>query len=319
MHRLIAGTTMAALMVFQVSVASSTEGAGADEPIFARINDLVISQSDFETIFRAAVRHKYYHGRVPPEELEKFRRQVADDLVTQTLLYDEALAAGIKPDRKKIAQGIEAFDLKNASNPNWKARRERVIPRLVERLERQDLIEKIEANVRDLAQPDSAATRDYYLDHPDKFTEPERLGLALILLRVSPAASEETWREAEARLDRLRQRVEAGEEFAVLATQHSEHRSAADGGNLGYLHRGVLEDKVEAQLDHLGPGQTGTPIRLLEGVALFRLVSVQPARLRSFTEVHERARELLHRHLQDEAWNAYVNALRSSANVYIND
>ena len=318
MRKLIAAAGLAALSLTFNAVAVSQESSQDSEPVFARINDLTISQSEFEAIFQSAVRYKYYHGRVPAEELAEFRKKVTDDIITQVLVHDQALQLGIEPDRDKINEGIDAFNLKNAANPDWEARRDKVIPSLIERLERQDLLEQMEARIRDLPPPAPAEVKQYYLDTPEKFTEPERLRVSVILLGVPPAASEATWVETGTAASELRQRILDGEDFAELAKRHSAHPSAVNGGDLGYLHQGMLETRVQQQLETLELHQLGEPLRLLEGVGLFRLDGVQPAQLRPYDEVKERAADLLYREQQDAAWQSYVNTLRSSANVYIN-
>ena len=117
----------------------------------------------------------------------------------------------------------------------------------------------------------------------------------------------------------LKQRAEAGEDFGELARKHSEHLSAATNGDLGYLHLGLLEENVQQKIEALEVNQLSDPLRVLEGITLFRLNGVQPAKLKSFEEVKHRATDLLYQELQDIAWESYVDALKSSAYVYVND
>lgn len=317
MRRLMVGLGLAALLVTFQSNAGNPDPAAKQGPIFAQIDDLTISRDEFETIFQAAVRYKYFHGKVPAEELEKFRKQVADDIVNQQLVLNQALKQGLQPDRDKINQGVDAFNLQNANNQDWETQREKVIPQLVKKLERQDLFEKMEARVRDIPAPDSAAVKQFYLDRPEKFTEPERRWVSVILLKVPPFAGEDGWLEAEAESGSLKQRIESGEDFAALAKKHSEHPSAINGGDLGFLHSGVLEPVVQQKIDALEINRLSNPIRVLEGITLFRLNGVEPAQLKSYPEVIERATNLLYRELQDSAWESYLSELRSSANVYV--
>lgn len=251
MQGFMVGIGLAALlMVFQAN-ADNPDSAADQGSIFAQIDDLTISKDEFEAIFQSAVRYKYFHGKVPQEELEKFRKQVAEDIVTQQLVYNQALKLGLQPDREKINEGVDAFDLQNINNPEWQARREKVLDKLVAKMERQDLIEKLEASVRDIPLPDASAVRQFYLDNPEKFTEPERRRVSVILFKVPPYAAEDEWLEAEAELASLKQRVESGEDFAALAKKYSGHASAASGGDLGFLHQGVLEPVVQQKVEAL--------------------------------------------------------------------
>jgi hypothetical protein len=288
--------------------------------VFARIDDLTITSTEFESIFKAAVRYKYYHGRVPEEELLSFRKQVAEDIVTQVIVHRDALNRGLEPDHEKIAQGIDDYDSRYANSPEWQGQREKVIPLLTKRLERQDLLEKMQAEVRDIPQPQADEIAAYYQQHPQKFTEPKRIWSSVILIPVAPSAASETWEEASSLAQQLRFRAINGEDFEMLAKQYSGHASSVNGGDLGYLHQGMLVDpKVQEKLEALEIGEISDAIRVLEGVIIFRMNGVQPEKLKPFDEVSKRAANLLYRELQDKAWESYVHALRASASIYVNE
>lgn len=319
MHKLILSIGLSALLLALNVNAQGNDPTAKQNTNFAQINDLTISVSEFQAIFEAAVRQKYYHGQVPAAELAAFRQQVADDIVTQVLVHDEALRQGLLPDRQKIDEDIDAFILKNAANPELRAQREAMVPRLVGTLERRDLLEQMEAKIKNLPAPGDAQVRQYYLDHPEKFTEPRRLRLSVILLKVPPYVPEDTWVAAETVAEELKQRIEAGEDFTALAKEYSDHPSAANGGDLGYLHQGVLEPEVQKKLETLTINQLSDPLRVLQGITLFQLNGVQVAQLKSFDEVKSRAAGLLYREIQDDTWKSYVENLRSMANIAVHE
>ncbi len=291
--------------------------AGAE--VVIRVDDLEIDAGEFEAIFHSAVRHKFFHGRVSKEDMVAFKEQVARDLVTQIVVHREAERRGIQPDTAAIARDIEAYDARYAAEPDWQARRERVLPQLEQRMARQSLLEQMEAKIRRLPPPGSQQVRAFYDANPDKFTEPEQLHGAVILLRVAPSASEAEWQQTEERARQLRARLDAGEAFGALAREHSQHESAGHGGDVGYVHRGVLEESVQQSVDQLAIGAVSEPIRVLEGVILFKLEDRRAPQLRPFDEVRERAAELLYREQQDRAWNDFVGELKASADIYVNE
>ena len=104
-----------------------------------------------------------------------------------------------------------------------------------------------------------------------------------------------------------------------MAKQHSGHPSAVNGGDLGYLHQGMLDEGVQETVEALAIKQISDPIRVLEGIVLFRLNGVQTEKLKPFDEVKQRAAGLLHRELQNNAWDNYVYELKASANIYVNE
>ena len=153
---------------------------------------------------------------MPSEELETFRHRVRSDIVSQVLVHREALRIGLQPDGARIDAGIDAYELRNVGNLDWQARREKILPRLVERLERQDLLEQMEQRVRSLPPPSAKSIRRFYLDNPEKFTEPRQLRLSVLLLTVSPESDEQTWQRAELDAADFAARIEAGETTADL-------------------------------------------------------------------------------------------------------
>ena len=291
--------------------------SGIESSVAIRINDISISESEFESIFGAAVRHKYYHGRVPEDELQAFKKQVAEDLVTQILVHSEAIASGLEPDRAEIKKGVDAYDSKYANSPDWQSQREKVVPLLVERLERENLINKMESRVKDIAQPDENQVREYYLDNTEKFTEPKRAWVSLILLSVPPSGNAVMWEEALKTAEQLKKRFENGEEFTELVKAYSNHISAEDGGDLGYLHQGMLDTDAQKAVESLAINQISAPVRILEGIALFRLNGIRESSLKPFDEVKQRAASLLYRALQDKTWSEYISALKKSANIFV--
>ena len=312
-----------AVLVTMISAYASESGkisaSSGIENIVLRINDISISESEFESIFRAAVKQKYYHGRVLEDELQAFKKQVAEDLVTQILVHSEAIASGLEPDRAEIAAGIDAYNLKYADSPEWQDQRDQVIPLLTKRLERQNLLEKTEAEIKNIAKPEAEQIAKYYEKYTEKFTEPKRVWGSIILLKVLPSAEENTWTGKIDAAEQLKLRIEKGEEFATLAKQYSGHPSAVNGGDLGYLHQGMLDAGVQEKVETLAIKQISDPIRVLEGIVLFRLNGVQAEKLKLFDEVKQRAAGLLYRELQDKAWDNYVAELKASANIYVNE
>ena len=318
MHQVKLVITLTILMLSLNLGASETEPGVTAETVFAKIDDLVITANEFEEIFNAALRHKFYHGRVPENELKKFRQKVAEDIVIQAVVHRDAQKTGLEPDHEKIAGGVEDFSQKYINSPEWEQQREIVIPQLIERLERLDLFQKMEAKIKDIAEPGKDQVYEYYQNQPKKFTEPKRIWGSVILLQVPPSSNKETWKEAEDTAKELKFRIDNGEDFAAIAKQFSNHASAVNGGDLGYLHQGMLDPDMQKKVETLAINQTSDPIRVLEGITLFRMNGVNAEKLKPFAEVEKRAAGLLYRELQDRAWDDYVAALKASADIYIN-
>ena len=249
--------------------------------------------------------------------MQAFKKQVAKDLVTQTLVHSEAISSGLEADRAEIKKGVDAYDSKYANSPDWQNQREFVLPLLVERLEREELIKKMESRIKKIAQADENQVREYFLNNAEKFTEPKRVWVSLILLSVPPSGSVAMWDEAVKTAEQLIRRFENGEEFSALVKAYSNHASAENGGDLGYLHQGMLDTDAQKAVESLAINQISAPVSVLEGIALFRLNGIRESSLKPFDEVKPRAASLLYRALQDKTWSEYVNALKNSSDIFV--
>lgn len=303
-----------------VSVASPTPASGAQPEVFARVGGKVISVREYESALAAGLRARFYHGRPPEGETARFGREVGETLVLQVLLAAEAERRAIEPDREAIAKQLAEYEWRYADSEQWQRTRADILPRLTADLEGRSRVKRLEAAVRALPEPSEADARAYYESKSALFTEPEQVRLSLILLKVDPAATPAVWARAGAEAERLLARLREGEDFAKLARAHSADPSASQGGDLGYVHRGMLPETIERQfVDGLQPGQLSAPAKLLEGIAIVRMDARKPARLREYDEVARNARELLQRSRADEAWAKLKADLRAGATVWLDE
>ena len=288
-----------------------------EDTVFAQINDRTILYSEFMDIFEGAIRYKFYHGEVPAKELEKFKLQVAKDIVEQVLLSQQAVKLGLQPDIQKIQQGLDEFDKKYSKDPNWATLRKDSIPRMRERLKQQNMFEQMRYRIKNVKQPNLQAVETYYQQNPEKFTEPKRVWVSVILLQVPPSSMAQTWLDAEIAARQFILRIREGESFDAIAREYSAHPSAVNGGDLGYLHSGMLEGDADTAVNNLKIGELSEPVRVLEGYTIFRLNGIQPAKLNPFDKVKERAGNLLFRDLQDKAWNDYIAKLVQASHIVV--
>ncbi len=319
----LAGTAAAAPLAaaaaapLPVSAAAGPPAATPAAPAFAQVGATAISHDEFNAAFSAAARAKFYHGKPPPQELALLQRDVSEQLVNRVLLLDEAARRGLHADAAAVQTTVQSYEQRYAASADWAAKRAQVLPALVRRLEQDSLLAQIEQAVRASATADEADVKAYYLTHPDKFTEPEQLRVAVILLKVDPAAPTTSWIEVDQQAQALVQRARAGEDFGALARAHSADSSAAQGGDMGYLHLGMLPDGTQQALSALAVGATTDTLRLLQGMAVFRLLDRKQSRLLALDAVRPRARELALRERGERAWSTLLATLRAATPVTI--
>lgn len=317
--RVAVGFLAALFIVLYFSSARADSVGGLPDGAFARVDGVVITAEQYLGELRERARRKFYHGKAPEKEFAAFRREVGEEIIMRALLDREAQRRGIEADEARVQQRLTALERRYEDTAGWDTHRERILAEVGERWRTADRIAALEARVRDMPEPTEAEVRAYYETQGEKFTTPERIDISLILLRVPPSGTPEQWEDARIRIEALAERLGAGADFAALAELYSQDASAEEGGRLGFLHRNILADTAQQLIDGLEPGQTGEPLLLLEGYALFRLNARAPAQLNPFEDVRERARELLLRERREQAWTTLRRELREAAAVEVND
>jgi parvulin-like peptidyl-prolyl isomerase len=300
------------------ATADAAKQAGKHTP-FATVDDVTITWQEYRNAYVSESNTKFYHAKPTEDQLAAFEREVANKLVANALLVKEAKRRNLKPDSAAVEQGLQKYEQRFATDPNWPKARNRVLPIITKRLQNENLVSQLEELVRNVPPPNTKQQRQYYDAHPDKFTSPPQPRVSVILLRVDPGGSEDDWNKAMEEGEGLVKRIRAGEDFAALARDYSGDSSAEEGGDMGYLHAGMLPGLPEETVAKLKPGETADPIKLLEGVAIFRLVDrIQPAPS-SFEASQQRVSELWLKEQSDLAWNSLIAKLKKKAKIHVDE
>ncbi|WP_159971144.1 SurA N-terminal domain-containing protein [Pseudomonas sp. 8Z] len=94
---------------------------------------------------------------------------------------------------------------------------------------------------------------------------------------------------AKKKIEEIKARVDAGEDFAALAKEFSQDPgSAANGGDLGYAGPGVYDPAFEQALYALKPDQVSEPVRSEFGWHLIKLLGVQAPEVPSFDSLKDK-------------------------------
>lgn len=313
-------TAWAAGLIGLLSAASIAQAQPKpSDAVFARVGEVVITRQAYDEAYASAARSKFYHGKPPEAEVARLQREVGDTLVNDVLLLAEAKRRKLQPDHADIAKQIDAYEAKYRNSPMWQSNKAKLLPPLKKKLEEQSVIAQLRETVRKVPEPTERQVQAYYETHKDKFTEPEQVKVAMILLKVDPSSPKSKWDAAIAEGGAIAKRLRTGSDFSSLARVHSGDESAKKGGDMGYLHRGMLPEAAQEALDKMQAGTISDPVRLLEGVAVFRLDDRKLSKLNPLAAVRERAGDLLQRDLGDQAWTDLLARLRKATPTKIDE
>lgn len=132
-----------------------------------------------------------------------------------------------------------------------------------------------------------------------------------ILLKVNEIVSES---DAEAKIDRLKARIDAGGDFAQIAKLNSEDPSASRGGDLGWISPGDTVPEFEKAMAALRPHEVSAPVRTPFG---WHLIEVLERRKQDVTAEKNRnaARMAILARKSDEAYQDWLRQMRDRAYV----
>ncbi|WP_058557182.1 SurA N-terminal domain-containing protein [Thiohalocapsa sp. ML1] len=138
---------------------------------------------------------------------------------------------------------------------------------------------------------DEATLRETYEARLEEFVEPERRAMRHILLTVPADGDAET---IKARAAELKAQIDAGADFAEVAQAESEDPgSAAQGGDLGMVDRGIMDPAFEQAAFDLDVNAVSEPVRSRFGYHLIEVTAVEGGAAKPFDDVREElAREL---------------------------
>ena len=286
---------------------------------FAIVGGDIISLADYTARFQVEVRRRFFHAKVPEAQMKEFRREVGDRLIDRTLLLQEAKRRGLLPDKKVIDDKIVKLEKNRRNDSYWQQNREKILPGLRKEMEYDELIKLLEQQVRNVRQPFKQEVYSYFQRNSDKFTIPERLRVSLIMLKVDPSSSSDVWQAAIAEASDIVKKIRDGADFTEMARIHSGDESSIKGGDMGYIHKGMLAKPAQDVLDMMSPGEISEPVVLLQGVAIFRVDERELAKLNTFDKVKETAAGLLKRERSEQAWKQLLVDLHKKAKIEIND
>lgn len=301
-----------ALLVLVAAVACPPAIAG---DVLATIDGRSLSYEEFEQFAYTLGRQTYYHGSPDTmDALIEFRKTAADKLIERHLLVREAGNRGFEPDDDYVEAEVERYAQQYVNADGSPDRT--MVERLTDYFRDESLLRQIEDDLTVTSVPDDDVLMAFWENNQELFTEPLQLRASIILLAVPPWADTAAWLAAEAEARGIIEEIRGGESFAEMARLRSSDPSAANGGDMGYLHEGALSGPLLTALGNLDIGEmTDEPLRVLEGIVIARLEDRRSPALRPLELVRERAIGLWQREASETNRSETVDRLRAAADI----
>ena len=307
------------------SLAADTPGTVVLERILVKVNGDLVTQTDLEAAQIRAVRDR---GAVP--QTDEGLRQVVQELtpelivnaVEELLMVQRGRELGYSLSDEQfqdILNGIkEENDLDDDQLLTALERDEGMtLAELRDTMERQMRVGQVQQiEILGRVSITDTEAREYYDTHLGEFTDPATVTLREILIAVP----EESGALDVARDDRARaavaavlERVLAGEDFGLVASEVSDAASRANGGLIGPIALADLAGPVREQIEALEVGAVGDVQRTTTGYQILKLEAATQPTATAFDEVREGIAANVFSERRLRALREYLNKLRNEA------
>lgn len=215
-------------------------GSGSAEDVAAVVNGTRILVKDVDRLVTQQFRGQ--ENQLSPLALAGYRIQSLDNLITQEVLYQRAQKENIAPSEDEIKQYIQRYKQENGYTEeafaNELKQTNQTEDQFREFVRRQLAIQKLTEKTESQLKVQDREVADVFNSNPKQFSiQP---GVAISDIIIDPADNGMKFdvkgeAAAEQRVREIFGRIRSGSDFATIARQLSEHQSALQSGDLGFL------------------------------------------------------------------------------------
>ena len=310
-----------ALAQTQASAPASPYGGSAVEEIVARVNDQVITKSDYDRGLKEMDAEASQSGVQTMQQKAAAHKDLLRNLIDQQLWLSKGKDLGITGETELVKRLNEIRkqynmatleDLEKAakeqgvSYEDFKANiRNQLITQLVMR---QEVGEHIQVTPGELER--------YYEQHKQEYTQPEGVRLSEILISADSDDAAKV-AAAKTKADDMEARLHAGGDFAQLARSFSDGPTAASGGDLGQFRRNALAKVLEDATFSLKAGQYTDPILTRQGYVILKVVQHTDSGPAPYKDVQDQVEEACYMARMEPAIRDYLNKMRDEAAITV--
>jgi peptidyl-prolyl cis-trans isomerase SurA len=311
----------------------SPYGGNTVEEIIARVNDQIITRSDYDRAMTELDTEAHQHGATM-QAISEGHKDLLRSLIDQQLWLSKGKELDITGETELIKRLNEIRKQNNMESMDdlEKAAKEQGIS-----------FEDFKASIRNTiitqevmrdqvgrkAQFTPGEAERYFEQHKQEYAQEESVTLAEILVSTSTAASAPAEQgsaqpedpaklaAAKAKADDLEAKLRAGGDFAQLARTFSDGSTAATGGDLGQFQRNKLAKVLEDATFALKAGQFTDPIRTKQGFVILKVIRHTPGGIPAYKDVEDQVEENFYMFRMEPAMRDYLTTMREQAFIDI--
>ncbi|HEX3897239.1 MAG TPA: SurA N-terminal domain-containing protein [Rudaea sp.] len=166
-----------------------------------------------------------------------------------------------------------------------------------------DYVELDASKMKVATSVDDETLKKLYEDQKSRFVTSEQRLASHILVKVDKNADADAQKAALAKAEGIAKEAKSGKDFAALAKADSDDLgSKSQGGDLGWLEKGVTDPAFESALFAMKKGDISDPVKSDEGYHIIDLRDVKAEKVKPYAEVKN---ELSSKYLEGERERQY--------------
>ncbi len=296
---------------------AATEGRGIDR-VAAVVNGDVVTLSELEERAGEYQRAAQAQGLEREKARSKALQAAFDQIVAEKLFAGQAAVLQLEVTDAQVDGAIEDIKRRNRFDEaqldealaGQGLTREAFRKNVKRDLE---IFQILNFKVKSRVKITDEDVKSYYQSHPKEFESEDQVRVRHIFLALSKSASPAEEARVLAEAQKVIKRVQAGEDFAKVAREVSQGPSASDGGDLGWLKRGVVQPELERVAFSLAPRRISPPVKTRAGFHILEVEERRAGQARPFDEVKEEIRDRLVNEQIENYKSQYVAELKKDA------
>ena len=322
-----------ALAQTRAAAPESPYGGNTVEEIVARVNDQIITRSDYDRAMKELDAEARQHG-ASMQEISAAHKDLLRNLVDQQLWLSKGKELGINGETdlvKRLDEIRKQYNLETLEDLEKAAKQQGVSYEDFKANIRNGIITQqvMRQEVGKRIQFTPGEAERYFEQHKQEYAQQESVHLSEILVSIgAPAPSviekgavqpddPEKLAAAKAKADDIAARLHAGGDFSQLAKSFSDGPTASEGGDLGQFKRGSLAKVLEDQTFALKSGQFTEPIRTKQGYVILKVTEHVPGGIPAYKDVQEEVEQAFYMSRMEPAMREYLTKMREDAYVDI--
>ncbi len=300
----------------------SPYGGTTVEDIIARVNDQIITRSDYERAMTEVDRDARQRGATTMQEIAAAHKDLLRNLIDQRLWLSKGKQMGITGDTelvKRLDEIRKQYNLKSMEDLESAAKEQGVSFEDFKQNIRNGIItqEVMRNEVGQNIRFTPGEAERYYAEHKQDYAQPESVHLSEILISTGGATEGEKVTAAKAKADDIETRLHAGGDFAQLAKSFSDGSTAAQGGELGVYQPGALSKLLEEKTFSLPVGQFTEPILTRQGYIILKVDGHTKGGVRPYKDVEAQVQDAFYMSRMEPAIRDYLTKLREESFIDI--